>query len=60
MAREGQRPRACAAGRCDEFASAKPDFGFGGAVVSGPSATLIVDRPRPHHSCRHMIEGAIR
>ena len=43
----------------DEFASAKRDSGTDGAVVPGLSAPLVVDRPGPLRSCRHILENAI-
>jgi hypothetical protein len=43
----------------DEFASAKRDSGADGVVVPGLSAALVVDRPRPLRSCRHILESHI-
>ena len=43
----------------DEFASAKRDSGTDGVVVPGLSAALVVDRPRPLRSCRHILENRI-
>jgi hypothetical protein len=45
--------------RYDEFASAKLDSGAAAAVAPGLSAVLVADRPRPRHSCRHILENDI-
>jgi hypothetical protein len=51
--------RTRAARHYDEFASAKPDSGTDDAVVPGLSVPLIVDRPTPTRSCRHILEDVI-
>ena len=45
--------------RYDEFASAKPDSDVAADVVPGLSVALEADHPRPHQSCRHVLENAI-
>ena len=42
-----------------EFASAKPDSDAAAAVVPGLCVALEVAHPRPHQSCRHVLESAI-
>ncbi len=57
MVKNSVQPRAVR--HYDEFASAKRDSGTAAAVVPGLFAALVVDRPRPLRSCRHILENHI-